>query len=87
MSTEIKIRSEIELDNHDIALIVFKINRIFLAVVTSIWSAYYLSYWKRQQEYFVIQFGMGNFENNENKRPSFSGDFVRNLSNSAYNVL
>lgn len=30
---------------------------------------------------------MTEFENNENKRPSFNGDFIRNLSTSAYNVL
>ena len=87
MSTEQKIRNDIELDRMDIALIVFKINRIFLAVLTSIWSSYYISFWKRQQEYFTIQFGMSDFENTENKRPSFTGDFVRNLSNGAYNVL
>lgn len=69
------------------ALIVYKINRVVLAVATVIWSSFYLEFWKRKQQYFSIFYGMTEFENSENKRPNFKGDFVRNLSSSAFNML
>lgn len=75
------------LTSKDIALIVFKLNRIVLAIATVIWSSVYLENWKRQQQFFAVKYGMTEFENNENKRPSFSGTFIRNLASSAFNVL
>jgi anoctamin-10 len=71
----------------DIALVVFKMNRVVLAIATVIWSSVYLEHWKRKQQYFAIKYGMTEFENNENKRPSFNGTFIRNLASSAFNVL
>ena len=71
----------------DIALLVFKMNRIVLAVATVIWSSIYLEHWKRKQQFFAIKYGMTEFENNENKRPSFSGEYIRNLASSAFNVM
>lgn len=47
--TETKIKQGIKLDPHDYALIIFKINRIVLSIITVIWSTYYLDYWKRKQ--------------------------------------
>lgn len=71
----------------DVALLIFKINRIVLSIATVIWSSLYLEHWKRKQQYFAIKFGMTEFENNENKRPSFSGEYIRNLASSAFNVM
>lgn len=75
------------LTSKDIALVIFKMNRVILAIATVIWSSVYLEHWKRKQQFFSIKYGMTEFENNENKRPSFSGTFIRNLASSAFNVL
>ena len=72
---------------HDIALIVFKMNRLALAVATVIWSSIYLEYWKRKQQYFAIKYGMTDFEDTENKRPSFQGEYMRDLASSAFNFM
>ena len=74
-------------DIHYWALVVYKLNRLVISVVTVIWSSFYLEYWKRKQQYFSIFYGMTEFENSENKRPNFKGDFVRNLASSAFNML
>lgn len=67
--------------------VAFKMNRLILGVVMVIWSTLYLEYWRRRQQYYAIFYGMSEFENSENKRPSFEGNFVRDLATNAFNIL
>lgn len=72
---------------HDIAIIVFKMNRLAIAVATVVWSSFYLELWKRKQQFFAIKYGMTEFENTENKRPNFTGEYMRDLATSSFNFI
>lgn len=76
-----------EITSHDIALMVFKMNRLLLAVATVVWSSFYLEFWKRKQKFFAIKYGMTEFENKETKRPNFTGEYIRDLSSSSFNFI
>jgi anoctamin-10 len=71
----------------DWALVIFKLNRLILSLASVLWSTLYLENWKRKQLLFSIKFGMTDFEHVENKRPNFNGEFIRNLANSAFNIM
>lgn len=75
------------INSKDWSLIIFKLDRLVLSITTTIWSSLYIEYWRRKQQLFAIKFGMLDFQASESKRPGFVGEYVRNLANSAFNVL
>ena len=81
-ATNINLNS---LTTRDIAIIIFKINRIVVCVVTAIWSTHYLEMWKRKQKLFAITYGMLDFESTESSRTNFIGEYERDLATTDFN--
>lgn len=69
----------------DVALYIFKANRIVLSIATVIWTTLYLEKWKQEEKEFATRNGTANCEAHEQLRTEFDGQFQRDVSNNNFN--
>ena len=53
----------------------------FYSLIICVWSIYMLEYWKRQESYSALQWGMTEFEEEEPVRPEFKGHPIKSYIN------